>query len=190
MGIDPSSRIPAPKLLLTGFPGVGKTTVVTRVLEVLGDRSLGFYTLEVREKGRRVGFRLVTTWGDEDWLARVGLASPFRVSRYGVDLTFLEAVVARLREEWTPGEVLVVDEIGKMELFSSKFRAWIEEVALDPGVPFLATVALKSRDLLVARLKEKLPLWQVTLENRGDLPQRVVELFSRGASPPTGHGRG
>ena len=113
----------AAKLLLTGLPGVGKTTLVKRVMEVLGDRSLGFYTQEVREEGKRVGFSLITTWGEEGWLARVGLASPYRVSRYGVSLAFLEEVVARLKEEKSPGKVLVVDEIGKMELFSSKFRA-------------------------------------------------------------------
>lgn len=171
----------AAKLLLTGLPGVGKTTLVKRVMEVLGDRSLGFYTQEVREEGKRVGFRLITTWGEEGWLARVGLASPYRVSRYGVSLAFLEEVVARLREEWSPGKVLVVDEIGKMELFSSKFRAWIEEVALNPAVPFLATIALKSRDPLVVRLKKALLLWEVTRENRGQLSQRVVKLFLRGA---------
>ncbi len=156
---------------------MGKTTVVIRVLEALGDRALGFYTREVRERGRRVGFKLVTTWGEEGWLARVGLASPHRVSRYGVDLAFLEKVVERLREEWSPGRVLVVDEIGKMELFSSIFRTWVEEVALDPVVPFLATIALKSHDPLVLRLKKALALWEVTRENRDTLPEKVSLLF-------------
>ncbi len=139
-GQGASSGTFVPKLLLTGLPGVGKTTVVVKVLGSLGERALGFYTREVRERGKRVGFRLVTTWGEEGWLARVGLDSPWRVSRYGVDLAFLEEVVGRLREEWSPGKVLVVDEIGKMELFSSLFRAWIEEVALDPSVPFLVKI--------------------------------------------------
>lgn len=107
----------------------------------------------------------------------MGFSSPYRVSRYGVDLTFLDLVVARLREEWAPGRVLVVDEIGKMELFSPRFREWIGDVALDPAVPFLATIALKSRDPLVLRLKATLPLWEVTRENRDSLPLKVLAVF-------------
>ncbi len=178
--LQPSSLDSAPKLLLTGLPGVGKTTVVMKVMEGLGERALGFYTEEVREKGRRVGFRLVTTWGEEGWLARVGFSSPYRVSRYRVDLAFLDLVVARLREEWAPGRVLVVDEIGRMELFSPGFREWIESVALDPAVPFLATIALKSRDPLVLRLKATLPLWEVTQKNRDHLPRKVLAIFGEG----------
>ncbi len=167
----------APKLLLTGLPGVGKTTVIMKVLEILGDKALGFYTQEVREKGKRVGFRLVTTWGDEGWLARVGFSTPYRVSRYGVDLSFLEKVMAWLRERWAPGKILVIDEIGKMELSSRPFRDWVSQVAINPEVPFLATIALKSRDPLVVKLKETLPLWKVTRENREALVFRVAHGF-------------
>ncbi len=165
------------KLLLTGLPGVGKTTLTKKVLDALGERALGFYTLEIREGGKRRGFRLLTTWGDGGLLAHEMMESPFRVSRYGVDLSFLETVVGRFREEWSPGKMLVVDEIGKMELLSRVFRGWIEKVALDPGVPFLATIVLKSWDPLVLRLKKELLLWEVTLANRGALLRETARFF-------------
>jgi len=165
------------KLLLTGLPGMGKTTLVRKVLDVLGERALGFYTQEIRERGKRKGFRLITTWGEEGLLAHEGLDSPFRVSRYSVSLDFLEEVIGGIQGRWRPGRILVVDEVGKMELFSQVFRDWIEKAALDPGVPFLATIALKSRDPLVVRLKKKLSLWEVALANRDTLLQEITRVF-------------
>lgn len=165
------------KLLLTGSPGVGKTTLVKRVLDHLGERALGFYTQEIRERGRRKGFRLITTWGEEGLLAHEGLASPFRVSRYGVNPGLLDEVIGMVQRIWRPGRILVVDEVGKMELFSRVFRDWIEEVALAPGVPFLATIALRSRDPLVLKLKEALPLWEVTPANRDALLQGITRFL-------------
>ena len=167
----------AKKLLLTGSPGVGKTTLVKKVLESLGEEALGFYTQEIREKGARRGFRLITTWGEEGILAHEGLDSPFRVSRYGVTLDFLERVIGVIQRKWRPGWILVVDEVGKMELFSRVFRDWIEKVALDPKVPFLATIALRSRDPLVLKLKKELPLWEVTLANRDTLLQEITRFL-------------
>ena len=168
----------AVKLLITGRPGVGKTTLVKRVLETLGSHAMGFYTQEIREAGQRQGFRIVTTWNEEGILAHKKLHSVHRVSRYGVNLCFLERVVAGIKKRLDEGAILVIDEIGRMELFSSKFRNWIEEVAPDPGIPFMATIAFKARDPLVVKLKRTLPPWQVTLENRDNLPQRVIALFS------------
>ena len=96
------------KLLLTGLPGMGKTTLVRKVLDVLGERALGFYTQEIRERGKRKGFRLITTWGEEGLLAHEGLDSPFRVSRYSVSLDFLEEVIGGIQGRWRPGRILVV----------------------------------------------------------------------------------
>lgn len=165
------------KLLLTGSPGVGKTTLLRRALDLLGEGALGFYTQEIREKGKRKGFRLITTWGEEGLLAHEGLDSPFRVSRYGVSLDFLDEVIGVVQRRWRPGWILVVDEVGKMELFSWVFRDWIEKVALDPGVPFLATIALRSRDPLVLKLKKELPLWDVALANRDALLQEITRFL-------------
>ena len=81
------------------------------------------------------------------------------------------------REDGGRGGFWWWDEVGKMELFSQVFRDWIEKVALDPGVPFLATIALKSRDPLVVRLKKKLSLWEVALANRDTLLQEITRVF-------------
>src|SRR3954469_8466373 len=73
-------------LLLTGAPGCGKTTVLERVVEHLGDlRLAGFLTLELREHGERVGFEAVGLGGGRAILAHVRFRSPVKVGRYGVE---------------------------------------------------------------------------------------------------------
>jgi nucleoside-triphosphatase len=119
-----------PRILLTGRPGCGKTTVIQRAVELIGsDRCAGFYTEEVREKGRRVGFDVVTLDGRRGPLARAGARGP-KVSRYGVDLaSFEELGVETLERALEAGaRVLIVDEIGKMELFSERFTALVDRL--------------------------------------------------------------
>jgi nucleoside-triphosphatase len=161
-------------LLLAGRPGVGKTTILQAVVSRLGDQAAGFYTEEVRQEGRRIGFRLVTLEGSSGWLARVDLRSRFRVGRYGVDLTFLEqAGVPALKQAVRERKLVVVDEIGKMELFSDSFRAAVLE-AVDGPAAMLGTVMARPtgwvRDLLARPTVERL---MVTPENRDRLPEHV-----------------
>ncbi len=81
-------------LLLTGPPGCGKTTVVRRVVETLGDLHLaGFYTRELREGGQRVGFEIVGLGGRRSILAHIGWSSGPRVGRYFVEPANLEAIL-------------------------------------------------------------------------------------------------
>ncbi|KKM17580.1 hypothetical protein LCGC14_1674370 [marine sediment metagenome] len=114
----------------------------------------GFYTEEIRSAGRREGFALVTLDGRRTTLASVRIRSPHRVSRYGVDVEALEAVgVAALEATGEAAKLVVIDEIGKMELFSSRFREAVLR-ALESGRPVLASIMLPSHpfaDALKAR---------------------------------------
>jgi len=115
----------APKLLLEGRPGIGKTTAAGRIAALLRDSGVpvsGFVTREIRKSRQRVGFSLVTLEGEEDTLAHVDFSGPPRVGKYGVDLAVLETIgVDALRAARTDG-VVIVDELGKMELASESFR--------------------------------------------------------------------
>lgn len=165
--------------LLTGRPGIGKTTVIEKVVRALGDRAGGFYTGEIRgADGRRKGFRLTTLQGEEAVMAHVDLRGQGRprVSRYGVDVEAIERVgVAALRRALDAGKVIIIDEIGKMELFCEPFKDAVLE-AVEGPTPVLATV-MKGRNRWVDDLKARpqVEIWEVTVENRDGLPEQLVE---------------
>ena len=170
-------------LLLTGRPGVGKTTVIKRAARALGDQAGGFYTEEIRgDDGRRVGFRLATLKGEEAVMAHVDLRDQGRprVSRYGVDVAAIERVgVAALQEAMTSNRVVIVDEIGKMELFCNAFKEVVKQ-AVEGDARILGTV-MNSRRPWVDELKarDRVTVWEVTVENRDDLPERTLRWLSR-----------
>lgn len=166
-------------LVLTGRPGVGKTTVIKRIADELGDLAGGFYTEEIRgPDGRREGFRLVTLDGDEAVMAHTDLRGHQRprVSRYGVNVEAIEKVGASaLRQAVASRRVVIVDEIGKMELYSRAFQRAVTEAVASQS-PVLATAMSRSHPW-VDELKEKrqVEVWVVTAENRDRIPQRVRE---------------
>jgi nucleoside-triphosphatase len=165
-------------LLLTGRPGVGKTTVIKKVARALGSEAGGFYTEEIRDSRRqRVGFRLVTLGGEEAVMAHVDLRDGGRpqVSRYGVDIEAIDQVGVRaLRDAMDASKVIIVDEIGKMELFSQAFRDAVRAGVEREGT-LVGTVMQGSHpwvDDLKAR--DNVSIWEVTKENRENLPNEIA----------------
>jgi nucleoside-triphosphatase len=115
--------------LLTGRPGTGKTSLIKQVVAQMKGQAGGFYTEEIRSQGVREGFRLVTLDGEQAILAHVNIQSPYRVSKYGVDVEALDGVgVPALKRAAQHCDLVVVDEIGKMELFSPRFREAVSQV--------------------------------------------------------------
>lgn len=170
-------------LLLTGRPGVGKTTVIKRVARSLGDQAGGFYTEEIRnDAGRRIGFRLVTLNGEKAVMACVDLRGQGRprVSRYGVDVSAIEQVgVKALRQAMTSDQAVVVDEIGKMELFCEAFKEAVEDAVAGEN-PVLGTIMSGAHpwvDDLKAR--EQVLVREVTLTNRDELPGEIRRWLLR-----------
>ncbi len=162
-------------VLLTGAPGVGKTTLIRRVVERLDRPAGGFYTQEVREKGRRVGFLLVTLEGQQAILAHVTIASRQRVGLYGVDVAALDRIgVPAIRQAIQAEAVVVIDEIGKMELFSEAFREAVLE-ALDSPNPVLGTIMQRQHPWADAiKARTDVQVIQVTRQNRDRLVDRLV----------------
>jgi nucleoside-triphosphatase len=133
-----------PKILLTGRPGCGKTTLIKRVVKEVALPAGGFYTEEIRERGGRIGFKIITLEGEEAVFARVDFKTPERLGKYGLDLSALETMaVAALRTAARARQLVVIDEIGPMEIRSAIFREAVNE-ALDSGAPILGTITARS----------------------------------------------
>ncbi|HXG49986.1 MAG TPA: NTPase [candidate division Zixibacteria bacterium] len=175
---------PPLRWLLTGNPGVGKTTVIRAVVQRLEGLALaGFYTGETREGGRRTGFRIVTLDGQEGILATLGSRPPV-VGRYSVHLEELERLADRcLDPARSPADLYVIDEIGKMELLSSRFRRRITELLEGPA-NILATIARKG-DGFVDRIRRRrdVELVEVTRANRDRLPEELARRIEAALGP-------
>ena len=130
--------------LLTGGPGVGKTTIIKQALDKSQATAGGFFTEEIRAGGVRQGFRIITLDGQSAILAHVDIKSPNRVSKYGVDVQGLDRVgVAAVNKAIRECDLVVIDEIGKMELFSPAFKQAVLE-AIDSNKRVLGTIMLPS----------------------------------------------
>jgi nucleoside-triphosphatase len=165
-------------LLLTGRPGVGKTTAIRSVVAQLRAKAGGFYTEEVREAGRRIGFRLVALDGPTGILASLNVSGPYRVGRYGVHLSNLEQVgVESLRRAIRHSDVsvVVVDEIGKMELLSPAFREAVLE-GLESPKTMLGTITMARSEWVDAvKVRPDVTLLEITPANRAALPELILD---------------
>ncbi|XP_028109622.1 cancer-related nucleoside-triphosphatase homolog isoform X1 [Camellia sinensis] len=152
-------------ILVTGPPAVGKTTLIIKVLETLKTshpnfKVQGFYTREIRQGSERVGFEVVTLDGRRGPLASTTNSSPesFKwptVGRYKVDVSSFELVALPELQVKEDTDLFIIDEIGKMELYSSSFFPAVLDI-LESNIPLLASIPIPKggRDIPgVARLR-------------------------------------
>ena len=169
---------PTLNLLITGRPGIGKTTVVERVVARLpAGAATGFYTREERERGVRRGFAIHTLDGRTAILARVGRGRGPTVGRYHVQVESVDAVGVPALAPRPGVRLVVVDEIGRMECLSAPFCDAVR-AALDSGVALLGTVARQGGGFIAeVRRRPDVTLLEVTATNRDTLPARIAELL-------------
>jgi len=163
-------------LLLTGRPGCGKSTVIQRTLDLLHLTAGGFFTAEIQESGRRVGFGIQTLDGQSGVLAHINIASPPRVSKYRVNLHDLETIaIPALRRACESADLIVCDEIAAMELCSPLFAEAVR-AALDCPKPLLGVIQQKRLPFLdEVRQRPDVRVVTVTAENRDRLSQQLSE---------------
>ncbi len=173
--------LPKRVLLLTGTPSVGKTTVLMKTVNALKERGIrvgGLISREAREGGTRVGFEILDlTSSRRGWLAHVNQKSGPQVGKYRVNIEDLNTVGAQaVTEAVEKCEVIAIDEIGPMELFSEKFKEAVRK-ALESRKLVLAVVHWKAQDKLIneAKKKEDAETITVTKENREKLHEQITE---------------
>ncbi|MGQ9507747.1 MAG: NTPase [Candidatus Bathycorpusculaceae bacterium] len=168
-------------LLLTGNPGVGKTTVLLKAVEALKAKGYsvgGMISREVRSCGTRVGFEILDlSSGRRGWLAHVNQKVGPQVGKYRVNLADLDGVGAEaIFKAVMECEVIAIDEIGPMELFSEKFRLAVKK-AVESLKLIIGVVHWKAKHRLFDEVKarEDAEIYVVTYENRDRIHEAILE---------------
>lgn len=169
-----------PKVLLTGRPGCGKTTLIKQIVDELALPAGGFYTEEIRQHGGRVGFKIVTLEGEETVLAHVDFNTTQRVGKYGLDLRVLEnigteAICTAVRA----GRLVVIDEIGPMEIRSPVFCDAVNAALDSPDVSgILGTITARSFPFTnLIKKRHDVTLIEVWPNNREQLALELSAKF-------------
>ncbi len=171
--------MPKRVLLLSGAPGVGKTTIILKTVDALKSNGIsvgGMISREVRENNSRVGFEILDLANDKhDWLSHVNQKTGPQIGRYRVNLEGLENIGATaIKSALGKCDAVAIDEIGPMELFSQSFKQAVRQ-ALDSKKLVLAVVHAEAKDSLISYAKQNndAEIFAVTATNRGTLPEEL-----------------
>lgn len=167
-------------LFVTGDPGVGKSSVLLKIIQSLkadGYSVGGMLSREVRSGGKRVGFEVLDVSGcRKGWLARVDQNFGPRLGRYHVNLEDLDnvgvkAIINAVKEL----DIILVDEVGPMELYSEHFRKSVE-MALRSRKLVIGSIHMKMKNNLLKEiwLRNDCKIFRVTVENRGSLHRKII----------------
>lgn len=168
-------------LFVTGRPGIGKTTVIIEAVNGLKQRGYivgGMISREVRHEGARVGFEVADLEsGAKGWLAHVDQHEGPQVGKYRINLADFESVGVRaIRNALLRSQVVIIDEIGPMELSSNAFIQIVKD-ALNSRKPILGVIHRNARDPVVEAIRRRndIEISPVTFQNRGSLHNALIE---------------
>jgi len=165
----------AKNVFVTGPPQCGKTTLIEKLVLHIENPVTGFFTREIRKRGRRTGFLIMTLDGRQGILAHEDLKGQPRVGKYGVNLQDIDQVAVPSMIPSKPGQVVVVDEVGKMECYSPAFREALTTV-LNSQHPVIGSIAQKG-DRLIQEIKARSDVSVVPLTAKDrNRPEQFYQL--------------
>lgn len=167
-------------ILITGYPNIGKTTLIKRIQEQLDCKIGGFVTYSKEENGKRTGFYIEDFEGQRMTMAEIGLKSPFRVSHYGVSIESFEKIgIPSLIDAKKNADLVLIDEIGTMETFSNKFCEILIEI-FSSSKPLLATIK-KKNSTFTKKLKERddVLLFNLGARNRDSVERDIIKYLEQ-----------
>jgi nucleoside-triphosphatase len=168
-------------LLLTGNPGVGKTTVLMKTVNTLKEKGYtvgGMISSEVREDSSRIGFEILDlSTFRRGWLAHINHKNGPHVGKYRVNIESLQNIGAQaITRAAERCDVIAIDEIGPMELFSEKFKEAVQKALESPKL-VLAVIHWKANDALIREAKNRkdAETTTVTMGNREKIHKTLFE---------------
>jgi len=149
----------------------------------LGLMVSGILTEEVRTDGVRTGFKIRNlASGEEGWLARTTLQEGPRIGNYRVNTQDLEKIGAMTLENAARGEspLVLIDEVGPMEMTSVFFRRALEEVLMSHKT-IVATVKYGSRYAEIEEASRLASAKTMTMspENRDQLLPELISMIDK-----------
>jgi len=167
-------------LLITGEPGIGKTTLIMKLAEELKSlKPVGFYTGEMRVDGTRKGFRLTSLDGRRGDLAHIDCRSHLVVGKYRVNVRAFDLFLTTINLTASNGRIVIIDEIGKMECMSHRFRGIVEELLAQDRI-VIATVAQNGTGLIEhVKQREDVVLFEMVRRNREEMPGKVLRAVQK-----------
>lgn len=161
-------------IFLTGAPSSGKTTVIRKIIDRLDCPAQGFFTEEERVDGRRTGFIMTSLDNARGYLAHQDISSDIRIRRYGVNIENIEKIAARSIDP-KEGTLIILDEIGKMECFSTKFKETAVRALASPNI-VIGTITLGGDDFIKSvKNRDDIKIVEVNPENRNELPEVILK---------------
>jgi len=167
-------------VFITGPPGIGKTTVIKRVMAVLeeaGFRAGGIVCPEIRGGGRRLGFEVIDVLtGDKGVLAHILQRSGPRIGKYRVNLDDLSRIgVHAMKTAVEEADYIVIDEVGPMELQGRDFQIAIMK-AIESSKPVLGILHWKMSHPIIKSIKavKGVKIYEVTRENRDSIHEVLI----------------
>ena len=165
-------------IFITGKPGCGKTTLIKKIIEDLKLVAGGCYTSEIQEAGKRVGFEIKTLNGRKGILAHKDFKSPYRVGSYKINIKDLEEIgVDSILKALKENKVIIIDEIGKMEMKSPKFKKTVLTILASPN-KVLGTIKL-TPDSFTDKIRKRkdVKIFYLTKENREKVKKEIIKII-------------
>jgi len=166
-------------MLITGPPGCGKSTLIEKIINRMEEPVTGFFTREIKERGRRVGFSINTLDGREGILAHKSIRSEYRVGKYGINIEDIDNIAIPSIMPRGKDVIVVIDEIGKMECFSLLFRNTLMRLLNAPHW-IIGSIAQKG-GRFIQSIKERndVRLIHISAQNRNMLVEKIIDYTQR-----------
>jgi nucleoside-triphosphatase THEP1 len=172
-----SMKMTGKNVFITGPPRCGKSTLIEKLIARIEKPATGFFTRQITEKGQRVGFSITTLDGKEGVLAHANIKGRFKVGKYTVNLHDIDQIAVPSMLPSTPDDVIVIDEVGKMECFSPIFKQVLTKL-LDSDHQVIGSIAQKgARFIRKIKARDDILLFSVSPENR-DSPELFSQLLA------------